>query len=265
MNKIKTKEDILNGIFTHTEINMPNDCVLKISPSMINRFFEYPVNWYKEVVLNEPAEFKGNTATVLGSMCHAVYESVICGVPIAKEEFDNVLLKYCEQRIDIDYTEIVNNYADIAEKVINEILLRDKLFPQYSEIALIGKIINGVYIGGHCDYISRGIITDFKTVSKKPDEISIPFHYKIQLMAYRYAAQLNNIHVEPYIQIIYGVKAQKTIPARCYMVREEVSYIDEQKALETFKLIGESVLKCKEDSSLIHLIFKSYQFKKEIE
>ena len=36
----------------YKDVVMPEDCIFKISPSSINKFFEYPSVWYAENVLN---------------------------------------------------------------------------------------------------------------------------------------------------------------------------------------------------------------------
>lgn len=77
-------------MFEHKQVEMPKDCIFKISPSSIGKFFSYPSVWYKEQVLGEKV-FEGNTATVLGTICHHIYEKVSKGEEVNREMINYLL------------------------------------------------------------------------------------------------------------------------------------------------------------------------------
>lgn len=258
------KENKIPNLFEHTDVVMPNDCILKISPSKIAQFFEYPSVWYKEEVLKQKQAFEGNTATTLGTICHKIYENVTEGIPINRDTIDEALEAFntAMPHLNLDLQDIRNCYPEISRLVVNEYILPTKAkgIRVKSEVSLVGKVMNGIYIGGTCDRIEGDCIVDFKTVGSKPNEETIPFNYRIQLLAYAVAARLNGYEINR-IRIVYGVKPLKTIPARKFEVTKMIDYEDEKLISDTLKLIGESVLKVRECPELTHLIFKSMDLK----
>ena len=117
-----------------------------------------------------------------------------------------------------------------------------------------------IYIAGSFDRLEGDCVTDYKTVGTKPNDITIPFNYRIQLLAYAYALRQTGHEVNR-IRIVYGVKPTKTIPARCIVVTEQIDYVAEKLIEDTLKLMGESVLTVLENPSLTHIIFKSMDLK----
>ena len=105
-----------------------------------------------------------------------------------------------------------------------------------------------------------GIVVDYKTVAKLPNQDKIPFNYKIQLLAYAYAARKMGFEINR-IRIVYGVKPTIKIPARCIVVTEEIDFTADKLINGTLQLIGETVLVAKNNPSLVHLLFKSLDLK----
>lgn len=108
---------------------------------------------------------------------------------------------------------------------------------------------------------NRGIVTDYKTVSTKPCNLdTIPFDYKIQLLAYAYALGRNKKFIDR-IRVVYGVKPTKTLPARTFVVTEQISFEDTQLISDTLNLITDTILKVKQQPELTYLLFKSMSLK----
>ena len=240
---------------TYKDVVMPEDCIFKISPSSINKFFEYPSVWYAENVLNETT-FKGNTSTMLGTICHYIYECVAKNNKVTREDINEYLDSL--DNPDINIEEIKSIYPAIADVVVNNYILQNK--PQHIEIPLVAHVKNNVYVGGTCDNITGSVVCDYKNVASKPNEDTIPWNYKIQLMAYAYAARSKGMSIDR-IRLIYGVRPLKTTPARCYVVTKQIDYEDWQDIENTLELIADTITTIKSNPELSYLLFKSMKLK----
>ena len=94
-------------IFQYCKPKFPDDCYHNISPSCIDEFFSYPVLYYKERVLENEPKFKGSTSTVLGSICHKIYESVAKKEIITKEIIDKQLNQFDENDIEVVHEKLL--------------------------------------------------------------------------------------------------------------------------------------------------------------
>ena len=70
--------------YNHDTSYLPDDCVLKISPSKFSNFITRKHQWYREVVLKEDG-FMGSTASVIGTIVHYVAECVATKSDIDKD------------------------------------------------------------------------------------------------------------------------------------------------------------------------------------
>ena len=245
-------------MFEYNELEMPKDCIFKISPSQIDKFFKYPSVWYKEEVLKEKEDFK-NTAMSLGTVCHYIYEQVGLGLS------DSIDTEYIENQIetlsgyeDVDTAEVIRQYRGLCNVVVNEYIINN--MPTHTEYPTYAEVTGNVYVGGTIDNITNSIVVDYKTVATKPSVTNIPFNYKIQLLAYAYALSRSN-HFIDRIRLVYGVKPTKTLPARCFVVTEEITYEDWNLIEDTLKLMAETIIKVKKQPELTHLLFKSMKLK----
>ena len=120
-----------------------------------------------------------------------------------------------------------------------------------------------MYLSGTCDRIERkqNLVVDFKTVGKKPNELVIPFNYKIQLLAYAYMLKKCNVMEPTRIRIVYGVKPQKTIPARCIVVEELITNEYWQLIENTLQLIVDTIKYIRRNPDSVYIIFKSMELK----
>ena len=254
----------LPEIFQYTQPKLPDDCICNISPSQIEKFFNYPKIWYKENILWEPSEFQGSTATVIGTICHYIYKMVTKKQEVTREEINKQLDEFISLRpeLNIDVNQVKSIYPLVSSAVVNNYLLEANTRSGIlkSEEQIVGKVMNGIYIAGTCDRLEGDCIVDFKTVSTKPNESVIPFGYKIQLLAYAFAFRQQGYEINR-IRIVYGVKPTKTIGARCIIVTEEIDFNADKLINDTLTLIGESVKAVKDYPNLSYFIFKSIYLK----
>lgn len=253
-------------LFQYTRPELPEDCVQLISPSQIDKFFQYPRSWYEENMLGNKPAFQGNTSTVTGTVCHYIYEQATLGSQVTREWINQQLDDYiiAKPNPDVDITKVKVDYPEVAKAVMNTYVIpaNQKGAKVECEKQVIAKVMDGIYIAGTCDRIEGDCIVDYKTVSVKPNENVIPFGYKIQMLAYAYALRQQG-YVINRIRLVYGVKPTKTLPARCIVVTENIDYVNEKLINDTLRLIGESVLTVKEHPELAYLIFKSMDLKEK--
>lgn len=249
-------------MFQWKDIKLPLDGFHKISPSSISKFFDYPRLYFEENIQDKPQSFQGNTATTLGTICHCIYEAVTKNIEISRDWINGQLFQYNEVRpeLELDLNDIMINYPLITGEVVNNYILKSNANLIKAEEQVLVKVDDGIYLGGTCDRIEDDCIVDFKTVATKPNENQIPFNYKIQLLAYAYAFREKGYDINR-IRIVYGVKPTKTLPARCFVVTEQIGDAEEKLINDTIKLIAESVIICKNQPELTYLIFKSYDLK----
>lgn len=251
-------------MFDYIRPILPEDCIHAISPSQIAKFFDAPRVWYDECYLGKAASFKGSTSTVIGTICHYIYEQNTLGNPITREYINEQLDQYliaCPNE-DVDPSLVKITYPLVAKEVMNQYVIPHNKSNHLIECEkrVVAKVMDGIYLAGTCDRIEGDCIVDYKTVSTKPNESAIPFNYKIQLLAYAFAMRQLGYVIDR-IRIVYGVKPTKTLPARCIVVTESIDYMAEKLMNDTLKLIGESVLTVREHPELTHLIFKSMDLK----
>lgn len=252
-----------NNIFDYVSPKYPDDAIHVISPSSIYKFFDYPKVWYEENILNNKT-FEASTATLTGTICHYIYEQVSKGLNVTREEINEQLDTFLNEKQlpDIDKDKIISDYPAVANIVVNNYVLPHTT--GYGVVAverpIIGKVFNKIYVGGTVDRIEGDCIVDYKTVGIKPNETQIPFNYKIQLLAYAFILRQLGWEINR-IRIVYGIKPLKTIGARCIVVTESITYEDEKLIKNTLQLIGESIIAIKEKPELTHLIFKSMDLK----
>lgn len=244
--------------FEYKEPTVPENCTFKISPSNIEKFFTVPSVWYDEQILGN-VPFKGNTATTLGTVCHAIYDAVAKKESTTREEINTYLTsEEIKNNPDIDIEEVQKLYPEISKVVVNEYLLQNT--PDKTEFEVCAKVLNNIYVAGTCDNFTKGIVVDYKTVSSLPAGDAIPFKYKIQLLAYAYALRSMGVFVDR-IRIVYGIKPLKTIGARCLVQTQQITEEDWILIQDTLKLIAETVETSNKYPELRHLLFKSMKLK----
>lgn len=243
--------------FTYTEPKVPEDCTFKISPSSIEKFFTYPSIWYEEQVLQKQT-FLGNTSTVLGTICHAIFHAVANKLPTSRSEVDYYLEQQLKIIPDLDVELIQSLYEPMAKVVIEEYLY--KYPPKLTEFQISTQISKGIYIAGTVDNYTGTTVVDYKTVDKLPSSTSINFKHRIQLLAYAYAMRDKGLLVDS-MRIVYAIRPTKTIGARCLVIEEPITDQLMYEAIQTFKLIADSIEFVRKYPEHTYLIFKSMKLK----
>lgn len=252
-------------LFKYEHAEVPEDCTCLISPSQIYKFFDVPPVWYRENVLHEKPEFTGSTATVIGTICHYIYECVTLSKEVTREWINDQLVQHFRDNPnpDVDLAEVMKTYPLVSAAVVNQYVLPNNVCsPIQTETRIVEKISDGIYIAGTFDRLENSVLCDYKTVSSKPNETAIPFHYKIQLLAYAYALRKQGHYVDR-IRIIYGVKPLKTTPARCFVVTEQIDDASEKLIEDTLNLMSDSIKYVQDNPDKAYLIFKSMDLKND--
>lgn len=261
--------------FEYTDIQIPGS-TFRISPSQIGKFFSAPSIWYKDQVLGEK-QFTGNTSTVLGTIVHALAESYAKGEPTSREEVEAFLMSQVKTRsvtddpLDLDL--IREMYPMLSSMLINDYIAQNK--PTQVEYQTYAEILPGIHVGGSVDnrtdtFSSKGervsgTIVDYKNVATAPtggNNGTIPFDYKIQLLAYAYCDRTQGILTDR-LRLVYTVRPTKTLPARLFVVNHMITDDDWELIENTLMLIAETIQVSRSSPELTHLLFKSMKLKKE--
>jgi hypothetical protein len=281
--------------FDYAKIEMPEDCIFKISPSSISKFFEYPVVWYKDQVLGE-TQFQGNTSSVLGSIVHGLAEMYVKGQETSSEMVEAYLRRQL-LKPDVNIQEVRELYPDMAAALINEYIRYNK--PTEVERSLCYEVKDGVYVAGTFDNITETgkytcMVVDYKNVGTKPNTNKIPWGYYVQEMAYAYMLKKEHERIQSMteeeceqeylleyeevetsykdklleknplpdkIRLVYVVRPTKTLPIRVFKVTQIINDDDYQNIEDVLNLIADTVLLGKERPELNYLLYKSMQLK----
>jgi hypothetical protein len=258
---------MLKDLFKYTDIELPNDCYVKISPSQIDKFFKLPSIWYKENVLLEPRvnDSLGDTGRLLGTVLHKIYECVANNIKITREDIDTSIDDYLMKNplIVANIDDIKNLYPLMSEVTVNSYVIPNRHKKVETEVSLSYKLDDGVYLAGTVDRIEDDtVIVDYKNESTKPANLTnIPFKYKIQMLSYAYL-QYKNTCIKPNkLSVVYTIRPTKTLSARCFVVSETIFDSDWKLIEDTLQLMTESIIMTKKNPDIVHLIFKSMELK----
>lgn len=243
--------------FDYNEVALPEDAIFKISPSSIGKFFSLPVVWYKEQITKEE-KFQGSTATVLGTVIHALGEAYAAGVTASRTECDAFIEGKAEEIEDLDIEIIKTLYPEMAGVLINEYIAHNP--PTEIEAEVCAEVKEGVYVAGTCDNRTGSIIIDYKNVGTKPNTDKIPFDYLIQMLAYAYAYRAKGVHIDQ-VRLVYTVRPTKTLGVRLFVVNHIISSDDWKMIENTLELIADTILIRTAQPELDYLLFKSMNLK----
>lgn len=261
--------------FEYHKPTLPDDCVFRISPSQIAKFFSHPSVWYRDEILGEKS-FTGSTASVLGTIVHAIAESYVKKEATSREEVEAYLTDFVKKRniMDdpIDLETIRNAYPDMAMTLINDYIKHN--MPTEVEQSIYMKLIDGIYVAGHYDNYTGDCVVDYKTHSSATEPKAIPFHYKIQCLAYAYMLRNSGVPIAR-IRLVYvnrpidtrsisektGKPIGKLTPPRVTELTEVITPEDWELIEHTLTLMAETVILSRSNPELTHLLFKSMKLK----
>ena len=255
--------------FDYNEVTLPEDAKFKISPSSISKFFDLPSVWYEEHI-KDNREFIGSSATVLGTVIHALAESYALGEPHSKVECDNFIDKMTLEIPELDDVHATTGirgadtvkelYPEMAKVLINEYIRMNT--PTEVEEEVFAHIENGVYVGGTCDNRTGSTVVDYKNVSVKPKTDKIPFGYLIQMLAYAYAYRAQGVEIDR-VRLVYTVRPTKTLGIRLFEVNHIISEDDWKMIENTLELIADTVQLHWAKPELDYIVFKSMRLKED--
>ncbi len=243
--------------FEYNDIIVPEGHI-KISPSQIASFWNYPSIWYKDVFLGEKS-FKGNTGSELGNIVHEIADSVAKNESLSREDVE----EYIESidNPDVDKDEIRKHWYEMSHLLVNEYVLKN--IPDLHEYQTQVDLGDKVSLAGTLDgYYNSGIVNDYKTSSTKPKTDSIPWNYFVQLMAYGYMLKAEGKEVNR-LRITWIVKPTKTLPARLFIVNHEVTDKDWKEFDDILKIMIDSIKLTRSNPEYSHIIYKSMNLQKE--
>ena len=242
--------------------NIKIDGKVRISPSSIYGLFDNPAKWYKSTILGQKDPINENL--VIGTMIHSRIEDFYNGNEVdTDKEFD-----YLQQFVRLP--EI--NEWNIGEvihhtwKAVEEFLKSETKKPDSMEQSLIYEPISNpdVFIGGTYDYLIGDTIGDYKTCTTLPKAISS--HHKLQVLLYAWMLRqqgkvVNNIEItyiskwkagtiSPKTKNVIGSKKPEVIVIKEQIKEEDISFI-----LDQVKNLGRRISMCKEDPSLVDVLF----------
>jgi len=254
----------------------PTPGTFKFSPSQFSKFIKSPHTFYREQILGE-AGFEGSTASYLGTIIHAIAESVAKNDSITRGDVKEFIQSIDDTEIDLE--EIENQYPLMAKTLVNDYILKQQDYISVEQY-LKYKLASGYELAGSIDAIqgnryylnSKGLqvskleygqlleagkacsieyanlmITDYKTYNSKTKPKSIPDYYRYQLLCYAYlASKLYRTSVK-YIRLVYinryidgGISEKTGKPLKSYP--PEVTVVTEEIDQESLDFI-ESQLK----------------------
>jgi len=240
--------------FSYTDIEVPEG-IFKISPSGISKFFEFPSIWYADNFLGEES-FTGNTSSYLGTIIHAIAEAYTKDESTSKEEIEEFLNTIDDPNVNCN--DIRANYPEMAMVLINEYLSKNR--PNKVEQSILAPVSEKVMVGGTYDAIQGNTLIDYKTAARKPNVETMPFGYKIQLLAYAWILKQQGTIIDR-LRLVYIIRATKTLPARVFVVNHMITPEDWQLVDDTLKLMAETIELHQSNPEYTHLLYKSMKLK----
>jgi CRISPR/Cas system-associated exonuclease Cas4 (RecB family) len=253
---------------------------IRISPSQISKFFDYPSVWYKNNILGID-KFKGNTSSVIGTIVHACAENYVVNGELTdkdKEEIDAYIMKQAEEIPELEIEVVKTQWYPMYTTLVNTFLQHN--MPTSVEDFMSEKLLDGIHLGGSCDYYKDtsegGVVLDYKTSNTLTPPSKIPWGYKIQALAYAWLYKKQGKDVRK-IAICYITrnavgrlsektgKPMKDYPSTTGVLVHDITQEDWEAIENVITLIKESIEAHKKYPELTHIIYKSMSLKKEKE
>lgn len=248
----------------------------RISASQFNQFVAYPHQWYREKILGESG-FEGNTASVLGTIVHAIVAAVANKEDVPVEEIEQYItncstLEDGTPNEDVDADIVRANYEQMGTILVNDYLLAN--MPTQVEPFVQHEIQPGYFPSGSIDAINGDCIVDYKTYSGKTKPKTIPLNYKYQLLIYAYICRKMGMDIQR-VRLVYinrniagGLsektgKPLKSYPPEVTVLTECIDQDDMDFIESLLNLCAESVDMAKQHPELAYLIFRDYRLKEQ--
>lgn len=251
------------------ESYLPDNCILKISPSKFSTFVEKPHNWYREVVLKEKS-FDYNTSSVIGTIVHYIAERVAKKEPIDKQAISEYITKH-DPNDDYCPTTVSTSFEAMATALINQYVLQNMNNYLEVETRHYVEVSDNVFAGGTIDVLEGTkedcMISDYKTYNSKTKPKVIPSYYKYQLLVYAYILRKLGYGVSR-VRLVYvnrdidgGISEKTNKPLKSYP--PEVTVLTESITEDDITFIESNLELCVDcymaglkHPELIHVIWK---------
>jgi hypothetical protein len=219
----------------------------RISPSSFSNFYENSGSWYKQNVLKENT-FKGNTATVVGTILHARIGAYWTGVTWDTETEMDYIAKY-DDNPEVDCWKIADLVANLWDIVPDHLSQINKPIEVEQEVKF--SIPNSDYIlAGTFDYLRADTIGDIKTISQTPKAIKV--NHRIQILIYELIRRMNGLEPISKMEVLYLVKTKKPkiVTLVDTITEDDITWIKAE-----VKNMIKRLDMVKEDDSMVELLF----------
>ena len=253
------------------------DKAFRISASQFSQFMSYPHQWYREKILNESG-FNGNTASVIGTIVHAIAAAVANKENIPQDEIEAFITTYDSvvEFPDVDVHEVRAQYKLMGETLVNQYVLPN--MPTEVEPFVSYELQPGYFPSGSIDALQgtkdskSTMIIDYKTYNSKTKPRAIPMNYKYQLLIYAYI--LNKMgYVVDRIRLVYinryidgGISEKTGKPLKSYA--PEVTELTETITADDMDFIESIMNLCIETTELAiqkpelaYMLFRDYRLR----
>lgn len=252
----------MGNIFEHQSMEYDKDYKYVISPSRMGKLYDKPNEWYRETVLHESG-FEGNTASMIGSICHYIYKCFTeskgeVDKDRIHERVEGDMREYLmNHAIECDVEAVLDIYPKVCNVVLNDYVRRYRDVDCVCERGYYTRLREDIVLAGTMDryeYVD-GIICDYKTVGTKPNLEKLPIGYRLQLMSYWKILHDNGTEAKK-LRIIYGVKPSIRLEARCFVVEEDITDAYCKQIEYICKNICDSISICDKHPEMSRLIFR---------
>ena len=247
---------------------VPEDCLLKISPSSFASFIATPWRWYQQQILGV-GKFEYSTSSVIGTIVHYCAEQVGKDLEVDEEEIEAYIAKH-EDNDDYCANDVRKHWYEMAAVLINSYVNSEKDSFLEVEKQVCADLGDGFYASGTLDVLEGVkedcLLNDYKTYSSKTKPKSIPANYRYQLLVYCWILKQLGYNVTR-IRLTYvnrnidgGISEKTGKPLKSYP--PEVTVLTEVVTDDDLVFIGSMLNLCKDTmlaaekhSELRHVIF----------
>ena len=237
-----------------------------VSASSIDTFFK-DTREFLNIIEGKPT-FKGNDATVLGTLVHYIASQTIMNKEINKEDMFDF---YCENSEYVTYGDILDKAFEISETLIPYI--KNNIYNyKFCEDRFKYQISDNLMLCGTTDLVVGDELIDFKTTRDQKKIDTFPEHYISQLSTYIYLLRKNNIEINRFALIWITVpntnrisdktgKRLKEYPTQINKISMEVNDEVLDNIEKKINLIRDSIELSISNPEYKHIIFKDYDLK----
>jgi len=256
----------------------------RISASSFSNFIITPWNWYRQQIL-ELDKFEGSTASVIGTIVHAVAAMKAQNTEPDLAEIEQYIDNQ-RGNIDVDTYTVEESWRNMAMKLVNDYVLPNQKFYTSVEEFITYNLGDNIYVGGSIDAIqselktynlngfnitqeeydklsleeqnactlssTSGMIVDYKTYNLATKPKSIPSYYKQQLLVYAWVLKKLGRTMDR-IRLVYISREQdtrriseKTGKAIGKLTPPELTVLTEDIQQSDLDFIESQIMLCKE-------------------